>query len=163
VTINQLAPSGGVTVSLFANNTSPVKLAASVAIPAGKNTASFSIQGNSVSAATAVSLMANYGGPLAPLGVSATTILTVAPTDSLKEANKPTWSTSTHLLTVTATSTNAQSTITVLNANGNVPLGTMTILGGGNYSFQMTIASISSVNLKSNLGGSTGQGVVIVP
>jgi hypothetical protein len=163
VTINQLAPSGGVTISLFANNTSPVKLAASVAIPAGKNTASFSIQGNSVSAATAVSLMANYGGPLAPLGVSATTILTVAPTDSLKEANKPTWSTSTHLLTVTATSTNAQSTITVLNANGNVPLGTMTILGGGNYSFQMTIASISSVNLKSNLGGSTGQGVVIVP
>ena len=56
-----------------------------------------------------------------------------------------------------------QNTGKVLNANGNVPLGTMTNLGAGNYSFQTTIASIASVNLKSNLGGSTGQGVTIVP
>jgi len=163
VTINQPAPAGGVTISLGANNTSAVKLAATVPIPAGKNTASFSIQGNGVNATTAVTLMASYSGPLAPLGANATTTLTVAPTDTLKEPNKPTWSTSTHLLTVTATSTNAQSSITVLNANGNVPLGTMTNLGSGNYSFQTTIASIASVNLKSNLGGSTGQGVSIVP
>jgi hypothetical protein len=39
----------------------------------------------------------------------------------------------------------------------------MTNQGGGNYSFQTTIASIASVNLKSNLGGSTGQGVSVVP
>jgi hypothetical protein len=39
----------------------------------------------------------------------------------------------------------------------------MTSLGNGNYSFQETIASIASVNFKSNLGGATGQGVTIVP
>jgi hypothetical protein len=39
----------------------------------------------------------------------------------------------------------------------------MTNLGNGNYSFQTTIASIASVNLKSNLGGATGQGVTVVP
>ncbi|HEY3824589.1 MAG TPA: hypothetical protein VGL82_08515 [Bryobacteraceae bacterium] len=161
LTVNQLVPAGGVTVSLFAN--SAVKLPATISIPAGHNSASFSIQGNSVSTATAVNLMASYAGPLAPLNTVTTTTLTVAPTDTLKEPNKPTWSTSTHLLTVTATSTNAQSIVTVLNANGNVPLGTMTNAGGGNYSFQMTIAAIASVNLKSNLGGSTGQGVTIVP
>ena len=64
---------------------------------------------------------------------------------------------------MSATSTNAQAIIAVLNANGNVPLGNMTNLGGGNYSFQTTISSISSVSLKSNLGGSTGQGVSVVP
>src|ERR1019366_1645569 len=159
VTINQATPVGGVTVSLFTNNASAAKLPITISIPAGQHSASFSIQGNSLSAATVVGLMASYAGPLAPLGANATTTLTVAPADTLKEPNKPTWSTSTHLLTVTAISNNAQSIVTVLNANGNVPLGTMTNLGGGNYSFQMTIASISSVNLKSNLGGSTGQGV----
>ena len=86
----------------------------------------------------------------------------MAPTDTLKMP-KPTWSSSTHVLTVTATSTNPQSIITVLNANGNVPLGTITGDGAGNYSFQTTIASIASVNIKSNLGGSTGQGVTVVP
>ena len=117
---------------------------------------------NGVSAATAVNLMASYSGPMAPLGANTTTILTVAPTDTLK-APKPTWSTSTHLLTVTATSTNPQAIITLLNASGNVPLGTMINLGSGNYSFQTTIGSIASVNFKSNLGGATGQGVTVVP
>jgi hypothetical protein len=121
-----------------------------------------SIQGNSVSSATTFPLTASYSGPLAPLGSGASTNLTVAPTDVLK-APKPTWSTSTHLLTVTATSTNPLAILTVLNASGNVPLGTMTNLGNGNYSFQETIASIASVNFKSNLGGATGHGVTIVP
>jgi hypothetical protein len=86
----------------------------------------------------------------------------VAPADRLR-VSSATWSKSTQVLTVNATSSSAQSIISVLNANGNAPLGTMTNQGGGNYSFQTTIASIASVNLKSNLGGSTGQGVSVVP
>jgi hypothetical protein len=35
--------------------------------------------------------------------------------------------------------------------------------GAGSFSFQLSTSSIASVNLKSNLGGSTGQGVKIVP
>ena len=162
VTINQPAPAGGVTLSLGGGNTTAARFPATVAIAAGQTSAAFNIQGNSVSAPTAVTLTASYTGPLAPLGAGLSTPLTVAPTDTLK-APKPTWSTSTHLLSVTATSTNVQAIITVLNANGNVPLGTMTNLGNGNYSFQTTIASITGVNFKSNFGGSTGQGVTIVP
>jgi hypothetical protein len=68
-----------------------------------------------------------------------------------------------HLLTAHVTSTSPQVTISVLNANGNAPIGTMINLGGGSYSFQTNIASISAVNFKSNLGGATGQGVTVVP
>jgi hypothetical protein len=106
--------------------------------------------------------MASYQGPLAPALTSASASLTVAPTDRLN-VTSATWSKSTQVLTVNATSSSAQSIISVLNANGNAPLGTMTNQGGGNYSFQMTIASIASVNFKTNLGGSTGQGVTVVP
>jgi hypothetical protein len=61
------------------------------------------------------------------------------------------------------TSSNPQAVVTALNANGNVPLGIMTNLGNGSYSFQTTIATIGAVNFKSNLGGSTGQGVTVIP
>jgi len=163
VLLNQPAATGGVTLALTSNSPA-AKVPATVIVAAGQTSASFSVQGNSVSAATPVVLTATYTGGLAPLGpVSATANLTVAPGDVLKAAVKPTWSTSTHLLTATCTSTNPQAIVTALNANGNVPLGVMTNSGNGNYTFQMTIDSISSVNFKSNLGGSTGQGVTIVP
>jgi hypothetical protein len=53
--------------------------------------------------------------------------------------------------------------ITVLNAAGSTLLGTMTSQGNGNFTFQTTISSIASVNIRSNLGGATGQGVTTVP
>jgi len=162
VSLNQPAPAGGVVVSLSASNPQPAKFPATVTFAQGQSSANFTVQGNSVSAATTISLIATYKGSLAPLGTSASTALTVAPTDTL-HVTKATWSTSSHALTVTATSTNPQATITALNANGNVPLGTMTNLGNGSFNFQATLASISAVNIKSNLGGSTGQGVTVVP
>lgn len=36
-------------------------------------------------------------------------------------------------------------------------------MGNRNYSFQTTVATISAVNFKSKLGGSTGQGVTVIP
>ncbi len=163
VTLNQPAQAGGVVISIASNSTA-AKIPATIAIPAGQTSASFSVQGNGVNATTNVILTASYAGGLAPLGpVWATANLTVAPTDVLKVVNKPTWSSSTHVLTATVTDTNPAAIVTALNANGNILLGTMTNLGNGNYSFQTTIASISAVNFKSSLGGATGQGVTIVP
>jgi hypothetical protein len=162
ITVNQVAPPGGLVINVSANAPA-AKVPATVTIPAGQATTSFGIQGNSVSTPTPVWVTAAYKGVLAPLGtILATTPITVAPGDVLK-ASKPTWSSSTHVLTASLTSTSAQSTISVLNAAGNAPIGTMINLGGGNYSFQTNITSISAVNFKSNLGGATGQGVTIVP
>ena len=164
ITINQPAPAGGVVVALSASS-SAAKVPATVTVAAGQTSATFGVPGNGVSAVTTVTLGASYQGPFAPMGpVSASAGLTVAPTDTLKALKGAvTWSTSTHVLTVNATSTNPLAIITALNGNGSVPLGTMTNLGNGNYTFQTTIATISSVNFKSNLGGSTGLGVSVIP
>ena len=161
ISLNQPAPAGGVVVALSASSAS-AKFPATVTFAQGQASANFTIQGNSVPTATTVNLTASYKGSLAPLGTLAGAILTVAPTDTL-HVTKATWSTSSHVLTVTATGANPQATINALNANGNAPLGTMTNLGNGSYNFQAVVASISAVNLKSNLGGSTGQGVTVVP
>jgi hypothetical protein len=62
-----------VTITATAPGLPGVSVSATVPIAAGQNTVSFSNQCNSVSAATAVGLMASYAGPLAPLGANATT------------------------------------------------------------------------------------------
>jgi hypothetical protein len=162
VTLNQPAPAGGLTLALSASNPQPAKFPATVTIPQGRISGNFTVQGNSVSAPGTTSLIASYTGALAPLGTSVSTALTVAPTDTL-HVTKATWSKSTQLLTVTATSTNPQAVLNVLIASGNVLLGTMNNQGNASYAFQMNIASIASVNLKSNLGGATGQGVTQLP
>jgi hypothetical protein len=162
VTINQPAPAGGVSIAMSASIAQPAKFPATVNIPAGQTSAAFTVQGNGVSAVTNVLLFASYKGPLAPLATSASASLTVSPTDTL-HVTSATWSKSTQTLTVNATSTNPAAVINVLNASGNVPLGTMQPAASGTFTFQTTIATIASVNLKSNLGGATGQGVPVVP
>jgi hypothetical protein len=160
-TLNQPAPAGGVTLALSVSSTA-AKVPATLTFAPGQTAAPYSVQGNSVATATTVLLSAHYQGPLAPLGTTALTELSVAPTDTL-HVTQVTWSKSTQTLSVKATSTNPAATVNVLNASGNAPLGTMSNTGGGNYTFQTTIASISAVNIKSNLGGSTGQGVTVIP
>lgn len=163
ITVNQPAPPSGIVISMAASS-GAAKVPANVTIAQGQTSASFTIQGNSVSEPTSILLTGSYQGVLAPLGISAAAAMTVSPSDSLRMGKGAvTWSKSTNLLTVTATGTNPQAIVTVLNANGNVPLGTMTGDGSGNFTFQAKIASISSVNLKSSLGGATGQGVTVVP
>jgi len=131
---------------------------ATATVPAGQTSVSFPVQGSGVSAVTAVTLTAQYNGGTATAG------LTVAPGDSLK-VTAATFSTSTHLLTVNATGTNAQATLNVFLASNNQLLGTMVNQGGGRYTFQQSFLSgtPASVNVVSNLGGKTGQGVALVP
>ncbi|HLJ50623.1 MAG TPA: carboxypeptidase-like regulatory domain-containing protein [Bryobacteraceae bacterium] len=161
VSLNQPAPAGGVTLSVSSSN-KVAKVPATATVAAGATTGTIAIQGSGVNTPTSVSITASYSGSLAPSGSLAQAALTVAPGDTLHVLSA-TFSKSTQLLKVTATSTNPQSIINVLNASGNVPLGIMTSLGNGSFSYQTAIVSIASVNLKSNLGGATGQGVTILP
>lgn len=110
-----------------------------------------------MSVATVVTLTATYNGN------TAGTSLTVVPGDSLK-VTKATFSASTHVLTVAATGTNGQATINVYLASNNQFLGTMVNQGGGIYTLQQPfmLGTPSSVNIVSNLGGKTGQGVAVI-
>jgi hypothetical protein len=158
VTLNQPAAAGGQVVALSSSDPKPAKFPATVTVPAGQSSVSFTVQGNGVSVATPVTLKA------ASNGGSASTLLTVAPGDSLK-VTSATYSKSKQLLQVQATGTNPAAIISVQNANNNVILGTMVNLGNGNYSFQLSLSTgvSTSVNIISNLGGKTGQGVATIP
>jgi hypothetical protein len=152
VGINEPAPPSGVVITLASSNKAAT-IPASVTISAGATSATSSVQGNGVSTNTPVTITASYSGSLASQPDSATAGVTIAPTYSLK-VESATWSTSTQILSVTATSTNAQAVLTLLLAAGNQPLGAFVNQGGGNFSIQVpcTSGKPASINIKSNLG-----------
>jgi hypothetical protein len=73
VVLSAPAPSSGITVFLSSSNMAAASLPASVLVPGGATTASFTIQAGSVAIATPVTITAFY------LGVSKTAVLTVNP------------------------------------------------------------------------------------
>jgi len=153
VTLNQPAPAGGavVTLSLGTSKIARFQSATTVTIAAGQVSVNFSVQANSVGAASAAQITASCNG------ASASVTLTVSPGDSLK-ITAATYANPT--LTIKATSTNPLATLVVQNSQTNAILGTMTNQGGGNYSFQLDLSTPpSSVNVISSLGGKTGQGI----
>jgi DNA-binding beta-propeller fold protein YncE len=158
VTLNQPAPAGGAVLTLAASDPKAAKVPSTVTVSAGQSSISFPVQGSGVSAVTNVTLTAVYNGG------TASASLTVAPGDSLK-ITKATYSTSTQMLTVSATGTNAQATLNVFLSSTNQLLGTMVNQGGGNYSFSQSLltGAPASVSVVSNLGGKTGQGVTVAP
>jgi hypothetical protein len=74
VTLTSGAPTGGAVVALESSNRDVVKVPASVMVPAGSTSATFTIETSTVTSTTRVNVTAQY------LGVSATTIVTVMPT-----------------------------------------------------------------------------------
>jgi DNA-binding beta-propeller fold protein YncE len=158
VTLNQPAPAGGAVITLSATDPKVAKIPATMTVAAGQLSVSFPVQGNGVSIATTITLTAQYNGG------TATASLTVAPADKVT-ITATTYSQSTHLLNVSATDTNSQAILNVYLGSNNQLLGTMANRSGGSYSFSVTFPSgtPSSVNVVSNLGAKTGQGVTVTP
>lgn len=140
VTLNQPAPAGGAVLTLSASDPKAAKVPSTVTVAAGQSSVSFPVQGSGVSTATTVTLTAQYNGG------TATASLTVAPGDKVT-ITPATYSQSTQVLTVSATDTNPQALGTMVNQGGTY---TLTVLQAG---------TPSSVNVVSNLGAKTGQGV----
>jgi len=158
VTLTQPAPAGGAVLTLSVSDPKSAKSPSTVTVPAGQSSVSFAVQGSGVSATTSVTLTAQYNGG------TASTALIVAPGDKVT-ITSATYSQSTQLLSVSATGTNPQATLQVFLASNNQLLGTMVNQGGGNYTLQVGFPSgiPSSINVISNLGAKTGQGVALVP
>jgi hypothetical protein len=117
----------------------------------------FPVQGSGVSAATAVTLLAQYNGGTASAG------LVVAPGDKVS-ITQAADSQSTHVLNVSATGSNPQAVLNVFLSSNNQLLGTMVNQGGGSYTLQVVLqATPASVSVVSNLGAKTGQGVTVTP
>jgi hypothetical protein len=105
-----------------------------------------------------------YNGAFAPAGTSAaSSAISVFPADVV-HVTKATWSQATRTLTIQATDTNPAAALNVLSSANNQLIGTMSSLGNGSYTFQLSLLSNPvSVKVISNIGGNTGQGVAIVP
>jgi DNA-binding beta-propeller fold protein YncE len=164
VTINQVAPAGGIVLALSSTNTKLIKVPASVTIPSGRSSAAFSIQPSGTNVVTPITVTSSYSGSLATQASSASVVLTVSPGDTV-HIKSATYSKASQLLTVTASSTNAAAILQVFLASGNQLAGTMINQGGGNFSIQLPLVSgtQASIDVKSNLGGASGQGVTILP
>jgi hypothetical protein len=83
VTLDTIAPAGGVLVYLSSSNTSVVPLGSAVAVPAGTVSAQFPIKTNGVDASTSVTLSASR------LGVVKTAVLNLAPAALLSASVQP--------------------------------------------------------------------------
>ncbi len=160
ITVNVIAPKGGITFNLSSSNTKAAKPPNTLTIPAGAFTGFVNFPANGPGVAT---ITAAYSGPLATAPISASGEVTVVGPDQVK-ITAATWSTSSQILTVTATSTNPQTVLTVFDPSDNATIGTMTNLGNGQFSLQVKeTVKPSSVNITSLFAGSAGQGVKTVP
>jgi hypothetical protein len=160
VTINEVAPKGGISITLASSDTKSVKPPATISIPAGASSGTFTFTGSGTATAT---LTATYSGTLAVAPTSATAQVSIVGVDSVR-ISSATWSTSTQTLNVTATSTNSSATLTVTLASNVQNLGAMSSQGNGTFALKTQVATKpSSINVKSSLGGSSGQGVTVVP
>ncbi len=158
VTLNQPAPAGGAVLTLSASDPKAAKVPSTVTVPAGQSSVSFPVQGSGVSITTIVTLVAQYNGG------TASASLTVAPGGKLT-ITSATYSQSTQVLKVRANDSNPQATLNVFLASNNQLLGTMVNQGGGSYALQVLFqaGTPASVNVVSNLGAKTGQGVTVTP
>ncbi|HEY1404836.1 MAG TPA: hypothetical protein VGB05_11955, partial [Pyrinomonadaceae bacterium] len=93
VTLTSAAPAGGASVTLASNNTSAATVPASVTIAAGARSANFTVTTKSVTASTALTITASFGG------MNRTATLTVTP----QSTPPPPPPSGTLTLTVTAT------------------------------------------------------------
>jgi len=135
-------------VSLSNSNTAVATVPASITIPAGASSATFSVTLKPVAANTQVTISAALGG------VQKQAILTVlAPRDSV-QITKAIYTARSAELRVEATSTSSTATLTAWNGSTGAFIGTLAAGGSGRYIGTFTVSpAVLTVTVKSSLGG----------
>ncbi len=158
VTLSAPAAAAGAVISLSSSNTAVAGVPATVTIPAGSTSASFSVSTNAVSATAAATISATFAG------VAKTAALTVAsaPVGDTVSIQTADYKASRRRLTVEATSTSSTATLKVYVTSTGELIGKLTNQGGGKYQGQFT-RSTNPVNItvRSSLGGVAGKSVIV--
>jgi hypothetical protein len=151
VTLSGPAPSGGAAVALARSKPLVVTVPASVMIPAGATSATFSVATKPVPRSTSASISATYGA------VTKTAVLTVNPqagadTVAIQTAE---YLLSRQQLKIAATSTSATATLKAFVTSTDALIGKLSHVGGGSYrgQFAWPINPLN-VTVRSSLGGS---------
>lgn len=157
VRLSAAAPSGGAVVALNSSNTAAATVPASVTVPAGASSATFTVTTKSVTANTAVTLYAAYRG----LTRTATLTVMRATTTDTVAVQRAEYTSSKRELRVEATSSSASATLKVYVTATNQLIGTLSNNGGGRYARQFTWSSNpQNITVRSSLGGSATKAVV---
>jgi len=161
--LDQSVPAGTV-ITLTSSNSKALKVPATVTVPAGSSIINFTAQANGIPSAASATVTAFYNGAFSPAGTTAaSSAISVFPADVV-HVTKATWSQSKRTLTIQATDTNPAAALNVLSSSNNQLIGTMSTLGNGSFTFQLSLAANPvSVKVISNIGGNSGQGVSIIP
>jgi hypothetical protein len=153
VTIGAAAPAEGVAVALASSNTAVATVPASVTIPAGATTASFTVSTRTVSSTQSVTISATSGGATRSASLTVTGAAP-APSDTVS-VTRVEYEAANRELRVEATSTSSSATLRAyVNATGEL-IGTLSNNGGGRYSGQFTWpTNPQTILVRSSLGGS---------
>ncbi|HEV3468848.1 MAG TPA: hypothetical protein VG148_05975 [Pyrinomonadaceae bacterium] len=150
VRLTAAAPSGGAVVALSSSNAAAA-VPASVTVPAGSASATFTVTTRAVTANTTATITASYNG------VTRSAALTVTPaqTADTVSVQLAEYDSAKRELRVEATSSNSSAVLRCyVSATGEL-IGTLTNEGGGRYRGQFTWPSNpQSVTVRSSLGGS---------
>ena len=158
VTLSAAAPAGGATLTLN-SSLGAASVPATITVPAGATSGTFGVSTTAVSASTAVTITAAYGG------ISRSATLTVnasapppppppAATDTVS-ITKAEYTASQKQLRLEARSSSASATLKAYVTSTGALIGTLTNAGGGTYKAQFTWPSNpQKVTVKSSLGGS---------
>ena len=150
------AASAPTTISLASSGSPIVSVPASVTVPAGATTASFTVNTTSISSQFSATITASLNG------ISRNATLTVTPAGDTVGIQRVEYTTSNRTLRVEATSTRTNATLQVFVTSSGQLIGTLTNNGGGKYGGQMTWSvNPQNITVKSNLGGSATRAVTL--
>jgi hypothetical protein len=165
ITLTSAAPAGGVPVALSSHDTTVATVPASVTVPAGATSTTFTVTTKVVCCQGHWSIISASSG-----GITRQQTINVNPgsvnppppppgTDSVS-IQRAEYTVSSKSLRVEATSTKSTATLKVYVSSTDVLIGTLSNKGGGQYSGQFTWATNpQTIVVRSSLGGSATRSV----
>jgi hypothetical protein len=155
VSLNQVAPAGGISITITATTAS---VPATVVVPAGETLAVFDVVVNTVSSPTSGGVTAQ----LAPFTRTASFVASPAVAPDQIAITQAEYVRSKHSLSVTATSSAASAMLTVVVAATGETIGTLTSNGRGRFTGQLSFPfNPGEITVNSSLGGSDSADVTV--
>jgi trimeric autotransporter adhesin len=152
VTLDAAAPSGGASMALSSSNTAAATVPASVTVPAGATSATFTVSTTAVSSSASTTISATYAG----LTRSATlTVNAPASSTDTVSISRAEYDSGKRVVRVEATSSGSGATLRAYVSATNELIGTLSA-GRGEFSWP---SNPQSITVRSSLGGSATRSV----
>jgi hypothetical protein len=170
VTLSGAAPAGGAAVTLSSSNTAAATVPASVTVPAGATSATFTVTSKAVTATSSATISATFGG------ATQSAVLTVSPapagpavsTLSLSPTSVTGGGSSTATVTLSGAAPAGGAAVTLSSSNtaaATVPASVTVPAGATGATFTVTskaVTATSSATISASFGGATQTAVLTV-